>query len=169
MLQDRFAAVGVEETLAVQPTSSQRARPSGAEDQRLRAGNPSPSPIGSNGHNGEAAQPATPGDRGASAATTPPGASAAGRGTDGRFAKGNAGGTGNPFARQVAALRQAALAAITPDTIRAIFAKMADLALAGDVPAAKLVLAYAVGKPAAAPIRTGSTWTNGTISRTPRR
>jgi hypothetical protein len=116
----------------------------------LPAGNPSPSANGVNGGKAEAAQPATPGDRGAAAHPTPR-TSTAGRGPDGRFDKGNAGGTGNPFARQVAALRQAALAAITPDAIRAILAKMAELALAGDVQAAKLVLAYAVGKPAAAP------------------
>ena len=50
----------------------------------------------------------------------------------------------------MAALRQAALAAITPDQVRAILAKMAELALTGDVQAAKLVLAYAIGRPAAA-------------------
>ena len=43
---------------------------------------------------------------------------------------GNPGGPGNPFARQLAALRQAAMAAITPDDVRAIIAKMAELALA---------------------------------------
>jgi hypothetical protein len=47
-------------------------------------------------------------------------------------------------------LRQAALAAITPDDVRAIIAKMAELALAGDVQAAKLVLGYAIGRPAPA-------------------
>jgi hypothetical protein len=92
-----------------------------------------PSPIG-NGSNGG---PATP---------TPH--IGAAQGPDGRFAKGNPGGPGNPFARQVAALRQAALAAITPEDVRAILAKMAELALGGDVQAAKLVLAYAIGKPA---------------------
>jgi hypothetical protein len=47
-------------------------------------------------------------------------------------------------------LRQAAVAAITAEDVRAILAKMAELALAGDVQAAKLVLAYAIGRPAAA-------------------
>jgi hypothetical protein len=74
----------------------------------------------------------------------------AARDPDGRFAKGNPGGPGNPFARQVAELRQAALAAVTPETVHAILAKMAERALAGDVQAAKLVLAYAVGRPGAA-------------------
>jgi hypothetical protein len=86
-------------------------------------------------------------DAEAPAAEAPAGKPA--RGQDGRFAKGNPGGPGNPFARQVAALREAALAAITPDDVRAILAKMAELALAGDVQAAKLVLAYGIGRPAA--------------------
>jgi hypothetical protein len=47
----------------------------------------------------------------------------------------------------VAALRQAAVAAITPDAVQAILAKMAVLALGGDVQAAKLLLSYAIGKP----------------------
>jgi hypothetical protein len=66
----------------------------------------------------------------------------------GRFAKGNPGGPGNPFARQVAALRREALAAVTPEDVRAIVTKLVELARAGSVPAAKLVLAYTVGKPA---------------------
>jgi len=40
---------------------------------------------------------------------------AAGRDSADRFTKGNKGGPGNPFARQVAALRSALLSAITPD------------------------------------------------------
>jgi hypothetical protein len=70
------------------------------------------------------------------------------RDASGRFTKGNPGGPGNPFARQVAALRREALAAVTPEDVRAIMAKLVELARAGDVPAAKLVLAYTVGKPA---------------------
>jgi hypothetical protein len=42
------------------------------------------------------------------------------------------------------------VAAITPEDVRGILAKMAELALGGDVQAAKLVLAYAIGQPAAA-------------------
>jgi hypothetical protein len=57
----------------------------------------------------------------------------------------------NPFARQVAALRQAALDAVSPDDIRAILAKMVTHARLGDISAAKLVLAYAIGKPQPAP------------------
>ena len=74
-----------------------------------------------------------------------------GRDARGRFAPGNPGGPGNPFARQVAALRQAFVRAVPPERIERIASKMADLADAGDVQAAKLVMAYAIGKPQPAP------------------
>jgi hypothetical protein len=51
----------------------------------------------------------------------------------------------------VAALRQAALEAVTPDDVRAIMAQLTALARDGDVAAAKVVLSYAIGKPAEAP------------------
>jgi hypothetical protein len=69
------------------------------------------------------------------------------RAAGGRFAKGNRGGPGNPFARQTARLRQAALDATSPEDIRDIFDALKKKALEGDVPAAKLVLSYTVGKP----------------------
>jgi hypothetical protein len=64
----------------------------------------------------------------------------------GRFALGNKGGPGNPDMRRVALLRQAALAALAPETVRDILAAMVVRALTGDLGAAKLVLNYAVGK-----------------------
>ena len=74
-----------------------------------------------------------------------------GRAANGRFVNGNVGGPGNPFARRVAELRQAALAAVTPEDIHAIISKMTQMAREGNVPAAKLVLAYTIGKPGPAP------------------
>ena len=65
----------------------------------------------------------------------------------GRFAKGNPGGPGNPFARLVAELRQAAVEAVPKEKLRAIFVKMSDLAVEGNVQAAKFVAAYLIGKP----------------------
>jgi hypothetical protein len=67
---------------------------------------------------------------------------------DGRFARGNKGGPGNPFARQAAQLRRALLQFQTEDDVRAVAAKLYLLAMGGDVAAIKLYLAYAVGKPA---------------------
>src|SRR5437588_12016801 len=53
-------------------------------------------------------------------ATSPPAAPADDRDATGRFAPGNPGGPGNPYARQVARLRSAMLAAITEDDIQEI-------------------------------------------------
>ncbi len=45
-----------------------------------------------------------------------------GRNRRGRFIKGNQGGPGNPFAAQVARVRQAVLAAVSPNIVRDIMA-----------------------------------------------
>ena len=71
----------------------------------------------------------------------------AGRASNGRFARGNRGGPGNPFARQTARLRQAALDAVSPEDIKATFDALKKKSAEGDVPAAKLLLSYCVGKP----------------------
>jgi hypothetical protein len=83
-------------------------------------------------------------------APEPPAADNVGRATNGRFARGNAGGPGNPFARQVAELRRAALAAATPETIADVLRQLEKQALQGDVAAARLYLSYTLGKPAPA-------------------
>jgi hypothetical protein len=71
-----------------------------------------------------------------------------GRDSRGRFAKGNAGGPGNPYARRCAALRKAAAQAISDEDLVALMRKLLQQALGGDVAAARLVLLYAVGRPA---------------------
>ena len=63
---------------------------------------------------------------------------------NGRFAKGNKGGPGNPFARRTAAMRKAIIDAVTPEQLAAIAAVMVKKAQEGDVAAAKLVFSYAV-------------------------
>jgi hypothetical protein len=73
-----------------------------------------------------------------------------GHDASGRFTKGNPGGRGNPFARKVAALRAAFLKDLTRDDIKEIAATLKAQAKKGDVAAARLVLAYALGKPAKA-------------------
>lgn len=75
------------------------------------------------------------------------GSSNAARGSDGRFAKGNPGGSGNPFNRQVAALRQALLNAVTPTDLEEIVAVLLIKAKSGDLAAIKLLLSYTIGKP----------------------
>jgi hypothetical protein len=73
------------------------------------------------------------------------------REASGRFAKGNRGGPGNPFARQVAEFRKAIIEATTPEKIQAVVAKVEVKALEGDLAAVKIYLAYTVGRPTAAP------------------
>ena len=70
-----------------------------------------------------------------------------GRDAGGRFAKGNPGGPGNPFARRVARLRSLLLDAVSDDDLRAVVAKMVEKAKAGDVAAAREVLTRTIGKP----------------------
>lgn len=69
------------------------------------------------------------------------------RDQSGRFAAGNSGGPGNPYGRQVAALRQALLEAVTASDMQAIVHKLVEQAKAGDVQAAKEVLLRVLGKP----------------------
>src|SRR5688572_8101552 len=73
------------------------------------------------------------------------------RETNGRFARGNRGGPGNPYARQVAALRQAALEAVGPEQIKEIMNALVLKARTGDIAAARLVLSYTLGKPTTPP------------------
>jgi hypothetical protein len=73
-----------------------------------------------------------------------------GRDARGRFTTNNPGGPGNPYARRVAALRTALLDNVRPEDIAAIVKALIERACEGDVAAAKLVLAYGLGKPAPA-------------------
>jgi hypothetical protein len=72
-----------------------------------------------------------------------------GRDASGRFAPGNRFGPGNPYARQVAALRKALAECATAEEVRAVGRMLLLRALEGDLAAAKLFLTYAVGKPPA--------------------
>ena len=65
----------------------------------------------------------------------------------GRFQAGNPGGYGNPYARQVAILRRELMQRTWPEHIRAIGDKLVALAMAGNVPAAKVILSYSLGVP----------------------
>jgi len=66
---------------------------------------------------------------------------------NGRFATGNPGGPGNPFARRVAALRSAMLTAVTENDVQEIVAALVQQAKAGDVVAAREILNRLIGKP----------------------
>ena len=74
-----------------------------------------------------------------------------GRDSQGRFAAGNRGGPGNPFARQTAAMRRAIADAVTGQDLADVAAAMLKRAKDGNVAAAKLLFSYAAGKAAPAP------------------
>jgi hypothetical protein len=78
-------------------------------------------------------------------ATPPPG-----RDARGRFAPGNPGGPGNPFARQSARLRQVLLEVFDEQEMRQVAFTLRLLAQSGNLTAIKLVLQYLIGKPGAA-------------------
>jgi hypothetical protein len=73
------------------------------------------------------------------------------REANGHFAKGNKGGPGNPFARQVAALRQTLLNRATPKDFEEVADELIKKAKTGDVAAIKLLFQYTLGKPAPCP------------------
>jgi hypothetical protein len=70
-----------------------------------------------------------------------------GRESNGRFAKGNGGGPGNPFARQVAAFRACLINSVTEDDMKAIVYKLVDRARFGNLHAIKLLFSYLLGTP----------------------
>ena len=72
-----------------------------------------------------------------------------GRDPNGRFAPGNVGGPGNPFARRVAELRQIMLDCVTDKEMEIIVGELMVQAQAGKLAAIKLLFQYVLGKPAA--------------------
>lgn len=80
-------------------------------------------------------QPSTNGDNGE-------------RDASGRFATGNTGGPGNPYARKVAKLRSLILEAVTEEDLRTIVATLVKRAREGDLLATREILNRLVGKPA---------------------
>lgn len=72
--------------------------------------------------------------------------------TSGRFTPGNHCGQGraHAFAKQAAALRRAFFEAVTPEDMRALVRKLLEEAIGGNLPAARLVLLWVLGKPSEA-------------------
>ncbi len=65
---------------------------------------------------------------------------------NGRFARGNPGGPGNPHARRTGMLRSAMLEAVTEDDVRAVVRGLVDRAKAGDAVAVRELLDRVTGK-----------------------
>jgi hypothetical protein len=74
-----------------------------------------------------------------------------GRGPDGRFIAGNRGGPGNPHARHCARMLDLFRTCISDEDMVHLYRVLYDKAMKGDVSAAKLVLAYKIGKPSPCP------------------
>jgi hypothetical protein len=74
-----------------------------------------------------------------------------GRDSRGRFTTGNAGGSGNPFARQCAAFRARLCQVVTEEDIEEAARQLVARARAGELAAIKLLFAYVIGKPTEAP------------------
>ena len=65
-----------------------------------------------------------------------------GRKANGQFAEGNPGGAGNPYNRQVAALRKQLLSLMTPTVFQQTAQALINQACSGNVPALKLLYSY---------------------------
>jgi hypothetical protein len=65
----------------------------------------------------------------------------------GRFARGNAGGPGNPFGRRQAHLREVLLRSATDENVDRLANTVMEKAFAGDMAAARMLLLYWIGKP----------------------
>ena len=72
-----------------------------------------------------------------------------GRDAAGRFTQGNPGGPGNPYTKQVAALRSALLAAVSEEDIREVVQALVREAKGGNVSAARELLGRVLGPPEA--------------------
>jgi hypothetical protein len=71
-----------------------------------------------------------------------------GRDTQGRFARGNPGGPGNPYYRRQAQLKRLMLESVSDADVQSVMQVLLGLARGGDLAAIKLFLEYTVGKPA---------------------
>lgn len=70
-----------------------------------------------------------------------------GRALGGRFAPGNAGGPGNPYARRVARLRSLIVESVSDDDLREMVGKMVERAKGGDAAMIRELLTRLVGRP----------------------
>jgi len=73
------------------------------------------------------------------------------RDSAGRFLPGTRGGPGNPSLMRIAKLRLQIQQAISPAEIKSVFRTLLKQAKTGDTEAARLLLAYMVGRPAPMP------------------
>ena len=65
----------------------------------------------------------------------------------GKFTTGNPGGTGNPWAPQVARLRKVLLEVVTPEEFKEVAGAILKRAKEGDLGACKMLFTYCIGAP----------------------
>ena len=70
-----------------------------------------------------------------------------GRDRNGRFAKGNSGGPGNPLAKHTGRLRSALINAVTEQDMHEVVQQLISVAKKGDTAAAKLLFDRCLGRP----------------------
>ena len=75
-----------------------------------------------------------------------------GRAKNGGFLPGNTEGQGNPFNRQVQALRAAMISGVSAGDIAEVIATLVTAAKSGDISATKLLLSYCIGQPHQTPV-----------------
>jgi hypothetical protein len=92
--------------------------------------------------------PITNGDNGAASSASPITNGDNGRDRRGRFSRGNRGGPGNPFTRQLAEFRRALCRTVTEEDIECLARQLLERGRQGDVNAIKLLFVYAIGRPA---------------------
>jgi hypothetical protein len=81
--------------------------------------------------------------------TATPETTPSGREKNGRFAKGNPGGPGNPYARRMAAIRKQMIEFMTPERTHLYLMALLEHTLKGNMAAAKLLAEHTAGKPLA--------------------
>jgi hypothetical protein len=135
---ERAAAAQALNLVLARPNA--RAAPPGAEPSASGAGGAEPAPGGGD--------PLVSEVNGAPAAGGPP---RDGRTKEGKFARGNRLARGNPSNRRAAALRAALFADLDEGKMQALGRRLYERALAGDMEAVKVLLAYACGRPRLAP------------------
>src|SRR5437870_1692068 len=94
------------------------------------------------------APPSPNGDGGEQTARPPSRNGEKGRDSKGRFARGNKGGPGNPFARRVGRLRSQLLNLVTEADLQEVARKLVEQARTGNLVATRLLLVYLIGRPA---------------------
>lgn len=140
-MNENRIATHLEQTTALEPPSANGHAPGKAPPHRRGRAK---TDTGAAAH--DAAAPSQSGQNGNGAAIPTR------RDANGKFLPGNKGGPGNPYAREVARLRSRLMQGVSDGQFDEMVDKLVELAVGGDVSAAKLLLSYLLGKPTPPPV-----------------